>query len=177
MKKLHPTRAIGTLAVAALLTSATASALEMQRQELIQAPGACAASVPTDDVRNRVGGVRNAGTIAVYVICAMPGDWYGHVNEMGASRFGILLRNTGTATANAQCILHGGLPNTSTTTDFGSFSQTENIGPGSSTQFQFDADDYLDPGVEFPNPTIICKLNQKVEVVYMYRMYDEPIGT
>jgi hypothetical protein len=175
-------RKLGPMAAAtmAVLASASALAIESDRREMTTAAGACVPSMPTTDpVRHRVGGLRNAGTEPVYVICSLEAEWQsgGGVSKEGAYYAGVKLRNTGTEAVTGQCVLHTGYSETSTATTQGAFVQTMGIAAGDEYEFDFSASSYLEgEGNEFATPTFICKLNQKVELIYVIRQFEETIG-
>jgi hypothetical protein len=158
-------------------TPLLATAAMQSRQDLLQAPGACVSGMPTDNIRHRVGGTRNAGTDALYVICSMPGDYGDDGSGVHNHFVSVRLSNTGNTPVTGQCTLHTGYSISSTATSQGAFSQTASIGAFETHWFDFEVADYLDPGSQWAEPTFICKLNQKVEVMYMYKSYDEEIGS
>jgi hypothetical protein len=172
MKSIHLTRA--AIVAGAGLLAATA-ALAEGRDELIQAPGACVGNFPTDNVRNRVGGVRNADVVPLYIICSMSGDWEATDGHRPSYNVAVRLYNAGEVEVTAQCTLHTGYGSSSTSTNQGAFVQTAPIAAGDELWFEFAASDYLDNEL-FTNASFICKLNQKVEVQYVYRYYDEDVG-
>ena len=152
-------------------------AAPISRNDLIQAPAACVSGMPTDPIRNRVGGVRNAGTEPLYLLCGFAADYHGDYSfGAGTSYIAVRVSNTGPTTATVQCVLHTGWATSSTTTNQGSFVQSQGVLAGNDYWFEFSAGAYLEPGETWANPTVICKLNQKVEVMYLYRDYHEEIG-
>jgi hypothetical protein len=174
MKRRNSLVAMSLLPVLAFVV-ADAAATQSLRREVVQAAGICVSGAPTDDVRHRVGGLRNAGTEALYVICSFGGE-YDKDSTESKNMVAIQVLNTGPATVTGQCVLHPGYPTTSSTTSEGSYVQTKSLAPGEQHIFQFNASDYVDPEDGFGTPNIVCKLNQRVELQWIQANHYEEIG-
>jgi hypothetical protein len=163
-------------ACVALLAASAAQALEAQRIDLTGASGACVPTLPSDPVRYRVGGLRNAGNEDIYVICGMIGDWReGGTGVAGASDVYIRVTNTDAVERSTQCTLHAGYSSNSTSTTQGAFAQAKAIAPGMHWEFTFTAATVVD-GDEWATATFICRLPPKSEISYVMREYSEWIG-
>ena len=167
-----------TLLATGLLAAAwapRACALEISRVDLTQSPGACVPTLPSDPVRYRVGGLRNAGASDIYVICGMRAPWHTSGGD-GATGAYLRVRNTGTVDAAVQCTLHAGYSVNSTATSQGSWSKARVVGPSTNYEFDFSAVDALGPDEQFATPTFLCRLPPKTEVQYVLREYKENVG-
>lgn len=163
-----------------VFASPVASAVDAPRDEVFQAAGMCAPAYDNAyrGIRFRASGVRNQGTATVSFACTAPGDWREAASSDGAQHLSMRVANFAATSITIKCTLRPGYSaGAGTELTQGAFPQSHVLAPGEVYWFNWMAADLLPAGTEFANPNFGCDVPPGGELQYMWRQYQENIGT